>query len=143
MSMQIKKTVFFVNRKWFYYGQGDDIVGCFADAIDNVDDVGSLSREYPRAFDLECAIITTSEIVDTEQYCVCYDDANDYGQKAFFTDGLQTKEKLLNLYHKGLVSAAWIFPMSKAIKTKELEKEIRNNPKSYNKVAEWIDEENW
>ena len=140
MSMQIKKTVFFVNRKWFYYGQGDDIVGCFADAIDNGKE---LSREYPRAFDLEHAIITTSEIVDTEQYYVCYDDSEDYGQKVFFADGLQTKEKLLNLYHKGKVDAAWIFPMSKAIKTKELENEIRNNPKSYKKVAEWIDEENW
>ena len=48
MPMQIKKTVIFATEGWFVYGQGDDIVGCFADAL-GVDNVPIL---YPNAFDI-------------------------------------------------------------------------------------------
>ena len=139
--MKVTDTIMFVTRNWFMYGQGDDKAGCFADAIDNVDDVSSLAKEYPKCFDINDAI-DTKEIVDTEKYVVCY-DADDFGQKAFSGIGLEVKEKLLNLYTKGKVEASWIYPMSKAIKTKDLEKEIRNNPLSYKKVANWIGEEEW
>lgn len=137
--MTVEKTLMFICRGWFMYGQGDDLVGCFADAIDNVDDVSSLAKSYPKCFDMD-DVIETNEIIDTEKYVVCY-DADTCEQKSFEGTGLEIKEKLLKLYHKGKVEASWIFPMSKVIKTKELEKEIRSNPDSYKKVADWIDEE--
>ena len=139
--MRVTDTLMFVRRGWFMYGLGDDKVGCFADAIDNVEDVSSLAKEYPRCFDMNDAI-NSKKIVNTEEYCVCY-DADDFGQKAFSGDGLKVKERLLNLYYNGKVERSWIFPMSKVIKTKELENDIRNNPASYKKVADWIGEEEW
>lgn len=134
--MKVTHTMMFVTKGWFCYGQGDDEVGCFADAMGNAE---NLSKEYPNCFDINDAI-DSREIVDTEKYCVCY-DADDYGQKAFSGNGLKIKEKLLYLYTKGRAEASWIFPMSKAIKTKLLEKVIRDNPNSYKKVADWIGEE--
>lgn len=134
---RVNATLFFVSGSWFYYGQGDDIVGCFADVYEE-----DLAKQYPKAFNLVDAV-SCFHVVDTESYYVCYDDANDCGQKVFRGTGAEIKDKLLNMYMKGKVDASWIFPMSKMIKTKELETEIRSNPKSYKKVARWIGEKDW
>ena len=139
--MKVTDTLMFIRRGSFMYGQGDDLVGCFADAIDNVDDVSSLAKSYPKCFDIDDAI-TPKEVTDEEKYVVCY-DADTCEQKSFEGTGLEIKEKLLTLYHKGKVDASWIFPMSMAINTKALEKEIRSNPDKYQKVADWIGEEEW
>lgn len=142
--MEVRKTLMFITSGWFLYGQGDDLVGCYADGIcvGDYESAEKFRKVYPKCFDMDDEI-AANKIVDTEKYCVCYDDSEDDGQKSFSGTGDKIKTKLLNLYHKDRVSAAWIFPMSKAIKTKDLEKEIRSDHKKYAKVAEWIDDNNW
>ena len=140
MKRKVYMTVLFVSLKnGFFYGQGECLEDCYAEAKDNVLDN---NPSYKKCFKLNDAI-KIKDIVDTEKYCVCYDndDCTILEQKVFFANGYELKTKLLDLYHKGKAQASWIFPMDKAINIKSLEKEFRKNPVSYNRVKEYFGED--
>lgn len=137
--MKVKKTIMFIAPGTFYYGQGENIVDCFADAKGGA---YNFEENYKFGFDMVDAI-RPKKVVDTQQYCVCYDDAKDGGQRAFIGTGARIKSKALELCCDGRVDAMWVFPMEKKISTKKLAETIRNNPKNHKRVAEWLGEENW
>ena len=137
--MTIKKTIMFIAPGTFYYGQGEDIVDCFADAKSNNE---NFEEHYKFGFDITNTV-KPKKIVDTQHYCVCYDDKKDYGQKAFVGTGARIKTKVLELCCQGRVDAMWVFDMQEKISTKKLVETIKKNPKDYKRVATWLEEEEW
>lgn len=133
-SIKVEKTIFFVSKsRGFYYGQGECIEHCFADAYEEISNAPS----YKECFNINHSI-KPKNIIDEEEYCVCYDYSITEEQKSFYATGKDVKIKLLNLYCDGLVEASWIFPVSKAINIKELRGKFKNNKKSYNIIKEYL-----